>query len=225
MARFRRLETCIKMQEIGMIPLFYHHDLETAKGALAACAHAGANVVEFTNRGDFAYEVFTGLLKYAEKNFPEMILGIGSVVEPYTAAMYINNGANFIVAPAVNAEVARLCNRRKIPYIPGTATVTEIETAEELGCEIVKIFPGAEIGGPDFVKAVKGPLPWASLMPSGGVAPTRESLSAWFKAGVTCVGMGSQLISKDILEKKEFGKLEADIRAALALTNEIRGKK
>jgi 2-dehydro-3-deoxyphosphogluconate aldolase / (4S)-4-hydroxy-2-oxoglutarate aldolase len=153
---------------------------------------------------------------------PDLMLGVGSVVDPGAASLYINCGASFVVGPLLNAEVARACNRRKIPYMPGCATLSEISQAEELGCEIVKIFPGKEVGGPGFVRSVRGPCPWVSIMPTGGVEPTEESLRAWFGAGVACVGMGSNLISKDLLAAGDYAGIASKVRNTLALIREIR---
>ena len=168
MARYRRMDVLNAMYTTGIVPVFYHPDLEVVTNVARACARGGARLLEFTNRGDFAWEVFRELERFCAKDVPEMITGVGSVVDPGTATLYINNGASFVVGPVLNAEVARACNRRKVPYSPGCGTASEISAAEELGCEIVKIFPGAEVGGPPFVKAVKGPCPWTSIMPTGG---------------------------------------------------------
>jgi len=197
MARFSRLQVWNKIEEIGLIPLFYHANLETAKKVIEAISAGGGKVIEFTNRGDRAFEVFRELITHFDKADPSLILGVGSVLDPATAGLYINLGANFIVGSVTNPEVAKLCNRRKIPYFPGCASPTEVSMAEELGCEIVKAFPGAELGGPNFVKAIKGPCPWTKIMPTGGVDATYESLKAWFDAGVVCVGMGSKLVRSD----------------------------
>lgn len=214
MARFTRIQVALKMAETGMIPVFYHKDIELCKKVLKACYDGGVRVFEFTNRGDFAHEVFSELNKYAAKEMPEMILGVGSVVDAGTTSLYIQLGANFIVSPVINEDMAKVCNRRKISWSPGCGSVTEISKAEELGAEIVKIFPGSQVGGPKFVEAVKGPLSWSSIMPTGGVDTSEENLSAWFKAGVTCVGMGSQLITKEIIENGDFQKLtDACIKA------------
>ncbi|NLE75316.1 MAG: bifunctional 4-hydroxy-2-oxoglutarate aldolase/2-dehydro-3-deoxy-phosphogluconate aldolase, partial [Chloroflexi bacterium] len=194
MARFDRMTVLNKMVELGLVPVFYHQDLEVAKQVVGACSAGGAKVVEFTNRGDFAPQVFLELAQHVAKTDPTVILGVGSVVDAPTAALYIGHGANFVVGPLLNPEVARLCNRRKIPYAPGCATASEIAQAEELGVEIVKVFPGECVGGPDFVKAVLGPCPWTRIMPTGGVDATEESLRAWFQAGVAAVGIGSKLI-------------------------------
>jgi 2-dehydro-3-deoxyphosphogluconate aldolase/(4S)-4-hydroxy-2-oxoglutarate aldolase len=225
MARFPRLKVLTTMQETGMVPVFYHADFAVARDVAAACAAGGCNLLEFTNRGDHAWEVFNELEKYCAKEIPQMILGVGSVVDPGTASLYINNGANFVVGPLLNADVARACNRRKIPYSPGCGSATEISAAEELGVEIVKIFPGKEVGGPGFVKAVRGPCPWVSIMPTGGVDPSEASLKAWFEAGVACVGMGSNLITKEILKAKDYAALSAKVVETLALIRQIRGLK
>lgn len=184
------------MKATGIVPVFYHKDLEVCKQVIKACYEGGARVFEFTNRGDFAHEVFGELTKYVNENFKEMILGVGSILDPGTTALYLQLGANFIVSPIVNTEMAKTCNRRKVAWMPGCGSVTEISFAEELGAEVVKIFPGSQVGGPSFVKAVKGPLPWASIMPTGGVSPTKENLEEWFAAGVHCVGIGSKLFLK-----------------------------
>lgn len=196
MARFTRIEVALEMGRQGVIPVFYHADVELCKEVLKASYAAGIRVFEFTNRGDFAHEVFGTLNRWAATELPELMLGVGSVVDAPTAALYIQLGAAFVVSPLLNEEMAPVCNRRKILWAPGCGSLSEIGRAEELGAEIVKIFPGSSVGGPEFVKAVKGPCPWSSIMPTGGVEPTEESLGAWFKAGVTCVGMGSNLFPK-----------------------------
>jgi 2-dehydro-3-deoxyphosphogluconate aldolase / (4S)-4-hydroxy-2-oxoglutarate aldolase len=215
MARFTRIEVVLKMKETGMIPVFYHADVGVCKEVVKACYDGGVRVFEFTNRGDFATLVFAELNKWAAEHCREMIMGVGSVVDEGTAAMYIALGANFIVSPLIDEATARVCNKRKIAWSPGCGTVTEIGKAHELGAEVVKLFPGAEVGGPGFVKAVKGPMPWASLMPTGGVAPTEESLKAWFEAGVFCVGMGSQLFPREVLENKNYSYISAKCEEAL----------
>jgi 2-dehydro-3-deoxyphosphogluconate aldolase/(4S)-4-hydroxy-2-oxoglutarate aldolase len=205
------------MYEIGLIPIFYHEDLETAKKVAAAVSRGGCQLLEFVNRGDHAFEIFSALENHLRKKEPEIIIGAGSIVDPHTAALYINAGANFIVGPNLNPEVARLCNRRKIPYSPGCGSVSEISLAEELGCEICKIFPGEEVGGPKFVSSVLGPMPWTSLMPTGGVEPTPESIGKWVGAGAVALGMGSRLITAEAIRAKDWKGIENRVRAALKM--------
>ncbi|MBJ6367762.1 bifunctional 4-hydroxy-2-oxoglutarate aldolase/2-dehydro-3-deoxy-phosphogluconate aldolase [Snuella sedimenti] len=221
MAQFTRIEVANAMQETGMIPLFFNSDIEVSKSVLKACYKGGARLMEFTARGDFAHEVFGALTKYAIEELPGMIMGVGSVTDAAAASLYMALGANFIVTPVLREDIAIACNRRKVLWSPGCGSLTEIARAEELGCEIVKLFPG-DLYGPKFVKGIKGPQPWTSIMPTGGVAPTEENLSGWFNAGVTCVGMGSQLISKEILANKDYAKLEADVANALTIIRSLR---
>ena len=222
MARFSRIDVILKMKDTGMIPVFYHPQAETAKQVLKACYDGGVRVFEFTNRGDFAHEVFGELNKWASKEFPDMMLGVGSVIDAGTASLYIQLGANFLVSPILKEEMAIVCNRRKIAWIPGCGSLNEISRAEELGAEIVKIFPGSSVGGPKFVAAVHGPCPWTSIMPTGGVEPTEENLKAWFDAGVSCVGMGSKLFPKDVLAAKNWGKIADMCRNALEIIKKVK---
>ena len=221
MAQFSRIEVANTMKETGMIPLFFNSDLEISKKVLKACYDGGARLMEFTARGDFAHEVFGALTKYAIAELPGMIMGVGSVTDGAAASLYMALGANFIVTPVLREEIAIACNRRKVLWSPGCGSLTEIARAEELGCEIVKLFPG-DLYGPKFVKGIKGPQPWTSIMPTGGVAPNKENLSGWFNAGVTCVGMGSQLISKEIIANKNYAKLEEDVKKTLEIIKSIR---
>lgn len=224
MARHNRLKVLTAMKEIGLIPVFYQSDPKVAKEIAAACADGGAVCIEFTNRGDRAVGVFTELAQWRDQSRPEVILGVGSVTDAPTAAMYIAAGADFVVGPLLDEDTARMCNSRKIPYCPGCGSVTEIHQAHILGVEICKIFPGGQVGGPDFVKAVRGPCPWAELMPTGGVSPTKESLSAWFNAGTACVGMGSKLVTKALVEAGDFAGIAKAVQTTLQIIREIRKK-
>ena len=221
MAQCSRIEVIKVMEATGMVPLFYHSDVQLAKQVLKACYDGGGRLMEFTARGDFAHEVFGALIKYAIAELPGMIMGVGSVTDAAAASRFMALGANFIVTPVLREDIAIVCNRRKVLWSPGCGTLTEIARAEELGCELVKLFPG-DIYGPQFVKGIKGPQPWTSIMPTGGVSPTKENLSAWFNAGVTCVGMGSQLISKEILANKDFDKLTLNVANALKIIEQVR---
>lgn len=214
MAQFTRLEVANVMKDTGMVPLFYHQDLEVSKKVITACYKGGARLLEFTARGDFAHEVFGELVKYVTKELPQMIMGVGSVTDAASASRFMALGANFIVTPVLREDIALVCNRRKVLWSPGCGSLTEIARAEELGCEIVKLFPGG-IYGPEFVKAVRGPQPWTSIMPTGGVAPTKENLEGWFKAGVTCVGMGSKLIAKETNGTFDYDKIQDKTKEAL----------
>ena len=222
MARFTRIEVALKMHETGMVPVFYNKDLEVCKQVVKACYEGGVRLFEFTNRGDFAIEVFTELNKWAYKECPEMIMGVGSVIDESTAAMYIAYGANFIVSPLIDEGTARICNKRKIAWSPGCGSVSEVGCAHELGAEVVKIFPGSQVGGPGFVKAVKGPMPWASIMPTGGVSPEEENLKQWFEAGVTCVGLGSQLFPKEVLAEQNYGYITKKCASALKVIQKLK---
>jgi 2-dehydro-3-deoxyphosphogluconate aldolase/(4S)-4-hydroxy-2-oxoglutarate aldolase len=222
MARFSRLEVLNTIINGGLVPVFYHADLETAKKVVQSCVDGGVRVVEFTNRGDLAPEAFKELVQHCSGAHPDLILGVGSVIDAPTAALYIAYGANFVVGPVLNGEVARLCNRRKVAYSPGCGSASEISDAEELGVEIVKIFPGSSVGGPAFVKAVLGPCPWTRIMPTGGVDATEESVKAWFRAGVACVGMGSKLIRKDWVAAGNWAEIAANVRRVLGWIREVR---
>ena len=222
MARFSKIEVIAQMKATGMVPVFYHADIEVAKKVMTACYEGGVRVFEFTNRGEFAHEIFAQLSKFAAANCPDMILGAGSVVDAGTASLYLQLGANFIVGPLFNAEVARVCNRRLVPYVPGCGTVTEIGTAQEAGCDVCKIFPAGEVGGPAFVKNVKAPMPWSMLMVTGGVDPSADNISAWMKAGVTCVGMGSKLFPKEVIAAQDWQKITEKCKEVLAVVAQYR---
>lgn len=207
MARFNILQSINAMSSTGMVPVFYHSDVEIAKKVLKACYDGGVRAFEFTNRGDFAQDVFAELVKYAAKECPEMVLGAGTVIDAPTAALYMQLGANFIVGPCFNPDINKVCNRRLVPYIPGCGSVSEINDAQEKGCIVCKVFPAGNVGGPSFVKNLKAPLPWSMIMVTGGVEPTAESLTGWIKAGVTCVGMGSKLFPKEVIAAGDWDKI------------------
>ena len=208
----------------GVIPVFFHPDPQICIRVIGACSAAGAKCIEFTNRGDFAAHTFLEVARHFAKADPSVIMGVGSIVDAPTAALYIANGARFVVGPVLNAEVARLCNRRKVPYSPGCGSASEISEAEELGCEIVKVFPGTQVGGPEFVKAVLGPMPWTKIMPTGGVDPDEASVKAWFGSGIVAAGMGSKLITKAALDAGDYAAIQAKVAETIALIRKVRGQ-
>lgn len=222
MAQFERLTVYNVMLEDGLIPLFYNKDVEKTKKVTEALVKGGSRVLEFTNRGDLAIEVFSDLIKFCIKEYPDLIVGVGSVTDAPTAALYIANGANFIVGPSFNKEIALLCNKRKIAYIPGTATATEISVAEEFGAEIVKIFPGSTVGGPNFIKNILGPMPWSKLMPTGGVTAEESNIKAWFDAGAACIGMGLKLVSSKLVSEGKYNEIASLTSEVLKIIKSVR---
>ncbi len=221
MARFSKIEVITAMKETGMVPVFYHKDIEVAKNVVKACYEGGVRVFEFTNRGDFAHEIFAELNKFAAKECPEMIMGIGSIVDAPTASLYIQLGANFIVGPLFNPDVAKVSNRRLVPYSPGCGSVSEVGLAQEMGCDVCKVFPG-DVLGAGFVKGLKAPMPWSNLMVTGGVKPEEANLKVWFEAGVTCVGMGSNLFPAEAMKAANWGAITELCKNALAIIKQVR---
>ena len=221
MAKYDKIQVLTAIRETGIVPVFYNGDIEISKNVLKACYEGGIRAFEFANRGDFAQEVFKELVKYANAELPGMIMGIGSVVDPGTAALYLQLGANFVVGPLFNPAIAPICNRRNIPYAPGCGSVSEVGAAQEAGCDLCKVFPG-DVLGPAFVKGLRAPMPWSKLMVTGGVKPTRENLEGWFKAGVYCVGMGSNLFPKDAIAAGDWAKISDLCADALAIVKEVR---
>lgn len=207
MGRFSRLHVLNTILDVRLVPLFYHPDLKTTVEIIAALAQGGARVVEFTNRGEMAYPVFTAAVRQLAESDPSLILGAGSVVDAPTAALFMASGANFIVGPSFNPEIARLCNRRKIAYLPGCGTETEVAIAEESGVEICKVFPGESVGGPGFIRAVMAACPWHRLMPTGGIDATQAGVTAWIQAGAAALGMGSKLITSQAIEDRDWNGL------------------
>ena len=222
MAGFNKMQVLDAIVSTGMVPVYYNKDVENAKQVVKACYEGGVRAFEFTNRGDFAHEVFAELIKFATKECPELVLGVGSIVDAGTASLYLQLGANFVVGPLFNPEIAKVCNRRLVPYTPGCGSVSEIGFAQEVGCDLCKIFPAGNVGGPSFVKNIKAPMPWSMIMATGAVEPTEENLSAWFKAGVTCVGMGSKLFPKEMIAAGNWEAISTLCRDALATIKKYR---
>jgi 2-dehydro-3-deoxyphosphogluconate aldolase/(4S)-4-hydroxy-2-oxoglutarate aldolase len=222
MAKYSRLHVLNTLIETGLVPLFYNGDIEVATKIVQACIDGGARTIEFTNRGDQAHIIFEELIRRFEDN-DDIILGVGSVVDQGTTSLYLQLGANFVVSPILDPEMVRICNRRKVACSPGCGTVSEISQAEELGVEIVKIFPGSQLGGAGFVKAVRGPMRWTRIIPTGGVSPTKENIYGWIQAGAACVGMGSKLITKEAVAAGDYASITANVRQVLAWIKEARG--
>ena len=222
MARFNKMQVLDAIVSTVMVPVYYNKDVEIAKQVVKACYEGGVRAFEFTNRGDFAHEVFAELIKFATKECPELVLGVGSIVDAGTASLYLQLGANFVVGPLFNPEIAKVCNRRLVPYTPGCGSVSEIGFAQEVGCDLCKIFPAGNVGGPSFVKNIKAPMPWSMIMATGAVEPTEENLSAWFKVGVTCVGMGSKLFPKEMIAAGNWEAISTLCRDALATIKKYR---
>ena len=219
-----RMAVLAAMIDQGVIPVFYHPDVETCVNVIQACANGGARCIEFTNRGEFAAHTFLDVTRHFAKADPSVIMGVGSIVDAPTAGLFIANGAKFVVGPILNAEVARVCNRRMVPYSPGCGSATEISYAQELGSEIVKVFPGESVGGPTFVRNVLGPMPWTKIMPTGGVDPDEASLREWFGAGIVAAGMGSKLITQELLQAGDWAGIEARVRETVDLIRKIRSE-
>ena len=221
MAKYNKIQVISTAVSTGLVPVFYNPCVETSKAVLKACYDGGIRVFEFTNRGDFAHEVFSELVKYANAELPGMLLGVGSIIDAPTAALYLQEGANFVVGPLFNPAIAPICNRRCVPYIPGCGSATEIGMAQEAGCDICKAFPG-DVLGPAFVKGVKAPMPWTQILVTGGVKPETENLKAWFKAGASCVGMGSNLFPKDVVKAGDWATITKLCSESLKIIAEVR---
>lgn len=221
MAKYNKIQVISTAVSTGLVPVFYNPCVETSKAVLKACYDGGIRVFEFTNRGDFAHEVFSELVKYANAELPGMILGVGSIIDAPTAALYLQEGANFVVGPLFNSAIAPICNRRCVPYIPGCGSATEIGMAQEAGCDICKAFPG-DVLGPAFVKGVKAPMPWTQILVTGGVKPEADNLKAWFKAGASCVGMGSNLFPKDVVKAGDWATITKLCSESLKIIAEVR---
>ena len=206
----------------GLMPNFTADTFEAAFGVARATFAGGCTVLEFLNRGPAAAGVFAQLAERCRAELPGLLLGGGTITEAATAGQYINAGAAFIVAPNFNAEVAALCNRRGVPYLPGCGTATEISDALAAGSDIAKVFPGPSLGGPGFVRAVLGPLPHALLMPSGGVGIEDHELAEWFGAGVGCVSIGSDLLPARDIASADWPAIEARVRTVVERIARVR---
>ena len=223
MAAHRRMQVLNEIYNVGLIPIFYHADADTAARIVDACLAGGARIVEFTNRGDGAHRVFESLIERF-KNDGALMLGAGSIMDAPTAALYIQIGANFIVSPGLVPAMAEICNTRKVAYFPGCGSVTEVSQAERLGVEICKYFPG-HVGGPDFIKDILGPMPWSSIMPTSVGEVSMPSIARWIRAGAAALGFGSNLIDKKKINDGDFDAITADVRQAFEWLKKAREEK
>lgn len=213
--------TLILLNEVGIVPLFFHADVEIAKEVINAAYRGGARAFEFTNRGENAYNVFTELLAYVKESLPGLSLGIGTIYDAETAQKFIDAGTDFIVTPCFNPAVGEACLKAGIPWIPGVSTLTEIYNAQQAGAEVVKLFPG-EVVGSAFVRAIRGPMPKVKIMVTGGVQPTKESINEWFGAGAYAVGLGSNLFPKDVVAQGNYPWIEQKVAESIELVKEFR---
>jgi len=211
-----------KIRDIRLMPLFYHDDEGIALEVMKAVFEGGIKLLEFTNRGKNAFSVFKSLHEYKISHYEDAALGIGSVVDPETAIQYIEAGSDFVVSPLLSKEVVNACNERKMLHIPGCSTLTEIHQAELWGAEIVKIFPAEQLGGPAYIKAIKGPCPWLSIVVTGGVKAEAGNLKEWHDAGAEAFGLGSDLISKELIRKGDFRGLTKKAEELVRIVEDLK---
>jgi len=209
----------------GLVPVFNHDEPGTSLKVIKACYDAGLRVFEWTNRGSKAYDVFSQVIDDVREHLPGMVVGAGTIFNEDAARRYIARGARFIVSPVLDPSLAEVCKKLNVLWIPGTGTATEIYQASKWGADIIKVFPGTAVGGPGFIKAVRGPMPWVQLMPTGGVTADEENLRSWFDAGVCCVGMGSKLFTRDVVDDEDTGNLSKRIQETLRKIQDVRDKK
>jgi 2-dehydro-3-deoxyphosphogluconate aldolase / (4S)-4-hydroxy-2-oxoglutarate aldolase len=218
--KFTNQQIVDTMKRTGVVPLFTHDNAEEAQQVIEAAYRGGVRVFEFTNRKKNSYDVFVHLLKQ-RSNYPELMIGIGTIMDGATTKKFIDAGADFIISPILKLEMAEVCRAHNKLWMPGCATLTEIVTAKENGAEVIKVFPGSVLG-PGFVSSIMPVVPDLQLMITGGVEPNETNLSAWFKAGAMCVGMGSQLFTKEIIAGKNWTLLEKNVTEALDIVKKLR---
>ena len=218
--KFSKQQIVGAMKGAGIVPLFTHDDPDDAQQVLEAAYRGGIRVFEFTNRRENSFEVFKHLISISKK-YPDLMLGIGTIMDGPTTKKFIDAGANFIISPILKVEMAKICDEQNVPWIPGCATLTEIVTAKDNGAEIIKLFPASMLG-PGFVSSIMPVVPGLKLMITGGVEPNEKSLTEWFKAGATCVGMGSQLFTKEILTQKNWSLLQQRVEECLSIAKKVK---
>ncbi len=216
--KFTKEQLYAKLSEVPIMPLFNHPDLAVSKAVVKACYDGGIKVFEYTNRGEGAALIFAELVKYIRQELPDMAIGIGTVFSAEEAEYFVSLDTDFIVQPCLNPAVGEVCHKHKIAWMPGVMTITEIYQAQQLGADIIKIFP-ANVLGTAFIKALKAPMPHAKVMVTGGVEPNEQNLKGWFSAGVTAVGMGSQLFPKDVLTSGNFEQITKVVKGCVGMVN------
>ena len=212
----RNQEIVDVLERAPIVPLYYHEDPATACSLMDACYLGGARALEFTNRGEHAMRVFTAMCKHRDANYPDMALGIGSISNTEQIQNFIDVGADFLVSPFISKSLADFAKSKDIFWTGGCGTLTEMQTAYSWGVPLLKLFPG-NIYGPAMIKAAKAPCPWLKIMPTGGVKPEKENLEAWFGAGATCVGMGSQLFTKDENGAYNYASITEKVASSLRI--------
>lgn len=217
---FSKKQITDTMKSTGLVPLFTHDNADDAVQVLKAAYNGGVRVFEFTNRRSNSFDVFSALVKQRVQ-YPDLMLGIGTIMDATTTKKFIDAGADFIISPIMKPEMAEVCKQYDKHWMPGCATLTEIVNAKDLGAEVIKVFPGSVLG-PGFVSSILPVVPDLQLMITGGVEPSESNLSAWFKSGAMCVGMGSQLFTKDILENKDWNKLQKRVSDVLSTIQQIK---
>jgi 2-dehydro-3-deoxyphosphogluconate aldolase/(4S)-4-hydroxy-2-oxoglutarate aldolase len=225
MANFSRLEVLNNFYKAGIVPVFYNNNDDEVLKIVDCLYEADLRVIEFTNRGSFAHRIFEKIAEHRKRNYPDLALGIGSVIDAPTAALYLQLDADFVVSPLLDESVIKICNQRKVAVLPGCTTLSEIQRAEALGVEIVKLFPAVTSGGAGFIKNVSGPCPWTTIMPTGGITLAKEDLESWFKAGAVCVGVGSNLFVKDKTGNFNYEETKTRIRQALDIIDSLTNRK
>ena len=217
----KKEELLKRIPEQGILPLYFYKDLEVSIEVLRALYKAGIRMVEYTNRGEAALQNFKKMREVRDTEMKDMYLGIGTIKNSHAAETYIEAGADFIICPGLVEEVATVADKNKILWVPGCMTPSEIIRAENMGAKMIKLFPG-NILGPEFMSAIKALFPYLLFMPTGGVSLDKENIAAWFKAGVSAVGMGSKLISKQLLEEKNYAKIEELTKEAMSIVKSLK---
>lgn len=220
MQNTQKIQTAILHQ--GMLPLYFNASKEVSLDVLKAIHGAGIKAVEYTNRGEAALENFKAMVALRNASMPGLLLGVGTIKNLREANQYLEAGADFLVSPGLVPEVAAYCVANDIFYAPGCMTPSEIIAAENAGLGFIKLFPGNMLG-PEYMSTIKDVFPKLVFMPTGGVDTTQENISAWFKAGVSAVGMGSKLISKKRMEEGDYAGIEKETQQVLTVIASIRG--